>query len=105
MVLDEVSEGRQCYMLEARCSVGGDATVFVYTTRGADGSVRTQHTTNVAGLVRTTSRNIIFCRGTFRVWLRRPNSFDDECRLTVRDSVGINFDIVRVDVLTTMPTA
>lgn len=34
MVLDEVSEGRQCYMLEARCSVGRDATVFAYTTRG-----------------------------------------------------------------------
>jgi hypothetical protein len=34
MVLDEVSEGRQCYILEARCSVGRDATVFAYTTRG-----------------------------------------------------------------------
>jgi hypothetical protein len=73
--------------------------------REYDGSVRTQHTTNVAGLVRTTGRDIIFCRGTFRVWLRRPNSFDDECRLTGRDSVGINFDVMHVDVLTTMPTA
>jgi hypothetical protein len=34
MVLDEVSEGRLCYILEARCSVGRDATVFANTTRG-----------------------------------------------------------------------